>query len=84
MVVLSGIKEYVEITDKGLTIITREGEQQTIEADTIIPALPLIPDAELLDSLEGKVPELYAVGDCREPLLIVDAIAYGSRTARSI
>jgi len=82
--VLSGVKEYVEITDKGLTIITREGEKQTIEADTIVPALPLLPDTELLKSLEGKVPEVYAVGDCREPLLIVDAIADGSRTARDI
>ena len=82
--VLSGVKEYVEITDKGLTIITREGEKQTIEADTIVPALPLLPDTELLKNLEGKVPEVYAVGDCKEPLLIVDAIAAGSRTARAI
>jgi len=81
---LSGVKEYVEITDKGLTLITKEGETQTIEADSIIPALPLINNTELLESLEGKVPEVYAVGDCQEPLLIVDAIAAGSRTAREI
>lgn len=37
-----------------------------------------------LKSLEGKVPEVYAVGDCREPLLIVDASADGSRTARTV
>lgn len=81
---LSGVKEYVEITDKGLTLITSEGERQTIEADSIVPALPLMPDTELLESLEGKVPEIHAVGDCREPLLIVDAVADGSRTARAI
>ncbi len=81
---MSAVKEYVEITDKGLTLITREGETQTIEADSIIPALPLIKNTELLESLEGKVPEVYAVGDCQEPLLIVDAIAAGSRTARAI
>jgi len=81
---ISGVKEYVEITDKGLTLITREGETQTIKADSIMSALPLIKNTDLLKSLEGKVPQVYAVGDCREPLLIVDAIADGSRTARAI
>jgi 2,4-dienoyl-CoA reductase (NADPH2) len=76
--------KYVEITDKGLTIITREGDRKTIEADSIVPALPLTPDTGLLELLEGKAPEIYAIGDCREPLLIVDAIADGSRIARAI
>jgi 2,4-dienoyl-CoA reductase (NADPH2) len=80
---ISGVK-YVEITDEGLTINNKEGDKQTIKADNIIPALPLTPDTSLLESLEGKVPEIYAIGDCKEPLLIVDAIADGSRIARAI
>ena len=80
---MSGVK-YVEITDKGLTIINKEGKRQTIEADSIVPAMPLAPDTQLLKSLEGKVPEIYAIGDCRQPLLIVDAIADGWRVARDI
>ena len=80
---MSGVK-YVEITDKGLTIITKEGERQTIEADSIVPTLPLVPDTRLLKSLEGKVPEIYTIGDCREPLLIADAIADGWRIAGAI
>jgi len=80
---MSGVK-YVEITDKGLTIINKEGERQTIEADSIVPAMPLAPDTQLLKSLEEKVPEIYAIGDCRQPLLIVDAIADGWRVARVI
>ena len=80
---MSGVK-YVEITDEGLTIITKEGNRQTIEADSIVPAIPLAPDTSLLKSFEGKVPEIYAVGDCREPHLIVDAIGDGSRIARAI
>ena len=80
---MSGVK-YVEITDKGLTIITKDGNRQTIEADSIIPAIPLAPNTGLLKSLEGKVPEIYAIGDCREPHLIVDAIGDGSRVARAI
>jgi 2,4-dienoyl-CoA reductase (NADPH2) len=79
---LPGIK-YEEITDKGLIITTREGKKQTIEADTIVTALPLLPNTELLEELDGIVPEVYAIGDCKDPHLIVDAIADGSRIARA-
>jgi len=81
---IGGVKEYVEITDVGLTIINRDGQRQTIPADTIIPALPLAPDLALYESLKGKVPELYAIGDCREPQLIADAVSQGMETARLI
>jgi 2,4-dienoyl-CoA reductase (NADPH2) len=75
---------YEEITDKGLTITTKEGQRQTIAADTIVTALPLLPNAELLKSLEGSAPEVYAIGDGREPHLTVDAVADGARIARAI
>jgi 2,4-dienoyl-CoA reductase (NADPH2) len=81
---IGGVKEYVEITDQGLTIINKDGEKQTIPADTVIPALPLTPDPALFESLKEKVPELYHIGDCQEPLLIVDAISQGMETARNI
>jgi 2,4-dienoyl-CoA reductase (NADPH2) len=81
---ISGIKEYVEITNKGLTIINKEGKRQTIEADTIVPALPLRPNNDLLMSLQGRVSELYAIGDCQEPLFIADAISKAVRTAREV
>ena len=80
---MSGVK-YEEITDKGLTLLTREGERQTLEADTIVPALPLTPNTALLESLKGKVPEIYAIGDCNQPRLIVDAIRDGLRTGHNI
>jgi 2,4-dienoyl-CoA reductase (NADPH2) len=83
-ILISGIKEYVEITKKGLTILTREGKRQTIEADTIVTALPLKPNSELFKTLEGKVPEIFNIGDCREPKLIIHAIAEGNRVAKSI
>jgi 2,4-dienoyl-CoA reductase (NADPH2) len=81
---IGGVKEYVGITEKGLSIIDREGGRQTLEADTIVPALPLTPNTGLAISLEGKVPEVYAVGDCRAPSLIVDAISTGSEAARGV
>ncbi len=81
---ISGVKEFVEITDKGLVIIASNGKKQIIEADTIVTALPLTPNNELLSGLKSKVKEVYAIGDCREPLLIADAIGTGVRTAREI
>jgi thioredoxin reductase len=80
---LPGVK-LEEITDEGLTVTTREGERQTLEADTIVSALPLLPNTGLSKGLEGSAPEVYVIGDCREPHLIVDAIAEGSRLARAI
>jgi 2,4-dienoyl-CoA reductase (NADPH2) len=79
---LPGVK-YEEITDKGLTITTKEGKKQTIEADTIVTALPLLPNTKLLKELDGIVPEVYTIGDCKDPHLIVDAIADGSRIGRA-
>jgi pyruvate/2-oxoglutarate dehydrogenase complex dihydrolipoamide dehydrogenase (E3) component len=80
---ISGVK-LEEITDKGLTITNKEGKGQTIEADSIVPAMPLAPNTELLKSLEGKVPEIYPIGDCKEPGIIPDAIAGGWQVANKI
>jgi 2,4-dienoyl-CoA reductase (NADPH2) len=74
----------LEIIDNGITLISKEGEKRTIEADSIIPALPLKPNTALPKSLEGKVPEIYTVGDCGEGGLIVDAIGASWRIARRI
>jgi 2,4-dienoyl-CoA reductase (NADPH2) len=80
---MPGVKP-VAITEKGLTVLTKEGYKQTIEADSIVPAIPMKPNTELLKSLQGKAPEIYAIGDCSNPRLIVDAIADGWRIANSI
>jgi 2,4-dienoyl-CoA reductase (NADPH2) len=75
---------YEEITDKGLTITTKEGERKTLAADTIVPALPMVPDTGLIKSLKGIAPEIYQIGDCEDPALIIDAIGDGSRIGRAI
>jgi 2,4-dienoyl-CoA reductase (NADPH2) len=80
---MTGVK-YEKITDNSLTIITREGQRVTIEADAIATAIPLKANTELLKSLEGKAPEVQTIGDCNEPNLIIDAIADGYRIARAI
>ncbi len=75
---------YDQITDKGLSITTREGTKKTIEADTVLLALPPVPDTALFESIKGIIPEAYMVGDCKEPGLIVDAIDEASSIGRAI
>ncbi len=74
----------LEITPAGVVIITAEGVQEIIVADSVIVANELKSDDVLLENLQDKGLEVYAIGDCREPNLIIDAIADGSRVARAI
>jgi 2,4-dienoyl-CoA reductase (NADPH2) len=76
--------EYEEITSKGLLVKTRDGNRKLIEADTIITALPLLPNSDLINSMKDKAKEVYAIGDAREPHLIVDAIAAGAMIGHEI
>jgi len=82
-VTMLSMVEYERITDRGLIITTKEGEKRTIEADTIITAFPLLPNTQFIKELEGIVPEVYVIGDCRDPNLVVNAIADGARVARA-
>jgi hypothetical protein len=76
--------KYEKITPEGLIVTNKQGERKLIEVDTIATALPLRSDFELLKSLEGKSPQVYAIGDCKEPRLIIDDIADDYRVANSI
>ena len=83
VVMMAGVKP-VAVTAKGLTVLTKQGYNQTIEADSVVPAIPMRPNTELFESLKGKVPEVYAIGDCNNPKLIADAVADGWRVGNVI
>jgi pyruvate/2-oxoglutarate dehydrogenase complex dihydrolipoamide dehydrogenase (E3) component len=73
-----------EITKVGLVIATKDGRKQTIKGKTVITTLPLKENKVLYNSIQDIAPEIYAIGDCNKPGLIVDAVADGSRIAREI
>ena len=75
---------FEEITDEGLTITTKDGKKETIEADSIVTALPLSPNTALLQAIDGKCGEVYSIGDCREAHRIIHAVCDGSRVGRLI
>jgi len=78
--------KFEQVTDKGLVITTKEGEKQTIEADTVVVALPPQPNNDLFEVLEGEVPEVYLIGcgNGEKTSMIVDAIADGRRVGSMI
>jgi 2,4-dienoyl-CoA reductase (NADPH2) len=79
---LTGVT-YEKITDEGLVILTSEGMRLTLQADSIIIALPLDPAPDP-GPLAGVTAGTYRVGDCREPGFMHDAIADGFRVAMTI
>lgn len=81
---ISGVREYVEVSDRGLVFVDREGQTVTLAADTIVPALPLQPNLSLAKELEDFVPEVHLIGDCRKPQLIADAVGYALQTALTV
>ncbi len=80
---INGVKS-MEITAKGLSFVSRKGKKETLEADSVIPTAPLTANTSLFKSLEGKAPEVYAIGDCGQPRMIVDAIADGWQIGNKI
>jgi 2,4-dienoyl-CoA reductase (NADPH2) len=82
VVLYSGVK-LVGINKEGLKIITKEGEEKMLPADSILP-VGFVPNTGLYESLKGKVPELYAIGDCDNPAILPDAIGAGWKVANQI
>lgn len=81
---LSGVT-VTEITDRGVSIITREGERKELTADTIMAVVPPKPNRALFEALQGKVPEVYLIGDARgDSEYILGAVSGGAEVGREI
>ena len=57
--------------------LEKNGRNQKVEADTVILAALTRCERKLIEELRGVVPELYIVGDCKEPRKIFHAIHEG-------
>jgi len=80
---LTGV-EYEEITEAGVAIRTGAGERKVVEADTVVLAAGAVPDTELLSVLQGRVAQVFSVGDCVEPRGIREAVEEGYRAGLDI
>ena len=75
---------FKEVQDKGLIVQGREGRTRLVEGDTVVFATGMVPNNELSKKLQGKMSELYQVGDCVQPRKIIDAIHEAAQVARLI
>jgi 2-enoate reductase len=74
-----------EITDGGVDIITREGERKELTTDTVMAVVPPNPNKALFEALQGKIPQVYLIGDAKEESqYILGAVSDGAEIARSI
>lgn len=67
--------------------ISRFGDVQRVEADTVVVAQGFVPQIGLIEALQPLIPELggfFVIGDCAEPRTALEAIYDGWRIGRTI
>jgi len=74
----------LEVIDNGIIAISKSFYKTTLPADTVVIAVGFKPDQELYQSLKGKIPELYLIGDSRKPQNIMYAIWDAYEVARNV
>jgi len=72
-----------EITKEG-PIVEKNGKSKVIAADTVVLAIGMKSDRELLETLASGKVEVYAIGDCVVPRRIVEATLHGFQIGRSL
>jgi 2,4-dienoyl-CoA reductase-like NADH-dependent reductase (Old Yellow Enzyme family)/thioredoxin reductase len=78
-------RKVIGITEKGVTVVNlKSGQEESVEADWVVIAVGSKPAGSLVEALENKVPELYSVGDCNQPRIIMEAIYEGSMVGRCL
>jgi pyruvate/2-oxoglutarate dehydrogenase complex dihydrolipoamide dehydrogenase (E3) component len=73
-----------EITDKGVVAVDKGWKRHNFGADTVVLAVGYTPNGGLYETLQGKVKELYIIGDCLRPRKLWNATAEAAHIARRI
>jgi len=73
-----------EVTNEGVILIDKGFSKMNIEADTIVLSVGLQSNKELYNSLVGKVPDLYLIGDARDARNIMGSIWDAYEIARVV
>jgi 2-enoate reductase len=75
----------LRITESGVDLVNQQGEEVPLVADTVVIARGMKPNNKILaETLRNKVSEVYVIGDCVRPRMVLNAIWEGYRTARLI
>jgi len=73
-----------EIKEGSVQVTTAEGKKETIPADTVIIAVGYKANDRLYKALEGKVPEIYCIGNSSKPRRIFEAVNEGYQTGLAL
>lgn len=63
-----------EITDMAVVASGKDWQRYEFEADTVVLALGYCPANGIYEQLKGKVPELYLIGDAKQPRKVEHAV----------
>ena len=72
-----------EINKEGIKV-NQQGTSRFINGDAVVLAVGLKSEKTLLNSFQGKAPEIYSVGDCVKPRTIKEAIEEGFKVGMKI
>jgi 2,4-dienoyl-CoA reductase (NADPH2) len=86
---MHGVKVITEvratdITEAGVQVLDKDEAAQTIPADTVVLALGTRSSNNLYQQLQGTVPELYLIGDAKQPRKAMDAIHEAAELAHQL
>lgn len=70
--------------NRGGVTVRGDGREYEIPAESVVLALGAKSQDSLLKKLEGKVPEVYSIGDCVSPRKMIDAIHEAYEVAAKI
>ena len=81
--VMTGLS-LVEVIEEGAVVMRRDSHRQTLPADTIILAVGLESVQEVYRSLQGRMANLYVIGDARKSWNMMSAIWDAYEVARAL
>jgi 2,4-dienoyl-CoA reductase-like NADH-dependent reductase (Old Yellow Enzyme family)/thioredoxin reductase len=74
----------IRFGEGGLWVEDPGGKKRLEGFDSIVISLGMIPNDELVESLKGKVPEVYVIGDASRPREVMEAVLEGEEIALKI
>ena len=77
------LKRKIHRIDPGKIVLLNleSSKEEEVRADAVVVALGVVSEDILVREIEGKIDNVYSVGDCSKPRKIIDAIYEGFRTA---
>ena len=78
------LTKAIRFEKDGLWVEDPQGTRRLGGFDSVIIALGSVPNDDLAESLKGKVPEVYVVGDASKPREVMEALLEAEEVALKI